>query len=78
MRTIRLKLRRDQVEKHMASAGIRRQKDLADRAGVTEAGIYRTLEGRTAPGGKVIAGLLAAFPHLTFEDLFEVVTDDAA
>ncbi len=70
----RIVLRRQQLTKYMTLAGMTRQKDLAEAVGISEVSIYRTLEGRNPPGGKFIAGLLAAFPALDFNDLFEIVT----
>jgi hypothetical protein len=34
------------------------------------------LRGQTAPGPRFIAGCLAAFPEMDFDDLFEVITDE--
>ncbi|MFC7448674.1 helix-turn-helix domain-containing protein [Rhodococcus daqingensis] len=72
----RIVLRRQQLTKYMTLAGMTRQKDLAEAVGISEASVYRTLEGRNPPGGKFIAGLLAtfAFAGVDFNDLFEIVT----
>ncbi len=73
--TAHIRLRREQIDKYMRLAGITKQAQLAEKMGVAEASVCRTLNGRTAPGEKFIAGLLAAFSDLDFNDLFEVVTD---
>lgn len=59
----------------MAVAGMGRQKDLAAAMHMSEPAISRALNyGRLGEG--LIAGLLGAFPDLTFEDFFEIVTDE--
>lgn len=76
-----IRLRRKQIDKYMRLAGITKQAQLAEKMGVAEASVCRTLNGRTAPGEKFIAGLLAAFldgngrPTVTFDDIFEVVVE---
>ena len=77
--TSTIRLRREQLAKYLQLAGMTRQKQLAEAIGISEAGVYKTLEGRTGPGEKFIAGSLTAFPMLKFDDLFEVVAvEDAA
>ncbi len=46
--------------------------------GISSTAIHRVLTGQDAPGTRFIAGSLAAFPHLRFEDMFESVPLDAA
>ncbi len=73
----RIALRRQQLDKYMTLRGMKTQRQLAEAIGVNETTVYRALEGRSGPGEKFIAGLLAAFSPLTFDDLFEVVADAA-
>jgi transcriptional regulator with XRE-family HTH domain len=43
---------------------------LAEKSGVARSTLYAIRAGDRRPGPKVIAGLMRAFPHLTFERLF--------
>lgn len=70
---IRLKTRA--LAKHMTSAG-KNQASLASDMGMAHTTLGRIIRGIQAPGEKFIAGLLAAFPHLDFDDLFEVVVEE--
>ncbi|NKR96208.1 hypothetical protein GS473_04470 [Rhodococcus hoagii] len=71
----RIRLRRSELDKHMAAAGLTHQNDLAAAMRMSEPAISRAmLYNRT--GNRFIASLLAAFPHLRFEDLFEVVPEE--
>ncbi|WP_139810463.1 XRE family transcriptional regulator [Prescottella equi] len=70
-----IRLRRDELEHHMAAAGMTQQKDLAAAMHMSEPAISRALNhGRFGEG--FIAGLLGAFPSLAFEDFFEIVAEE--
>jgi len=51
--------------------------ELAKRSGLSRYTLYKLKTGERAPGGKVIEGLLRAFPNLTYRDLFLPVTGSA-
>lgn len=71
-----IRLRRDELEHHMAVAGMGRQKDLAAAMHMSEPAISRALNyGKL--GTRLIAGLLATFPDLEFSDLFEIVEESS-
>lgn len=57
-------------------SGIATDSELAARIGVDPATVHRVLTGKSAPGPKFIAGLLAEFGTDAFQDLFEVAPDD--
>lgn len=56
----------------MAREGLATNKDRGARIGVEQSTVSRIQRGKTLPGVDFIAAALAAFPRLTFEDLFEV------
>nr|WP_184929723.1 helix-turn-helix transcriptional regulator [Saccharothrix ecbatanensis] len=51
---------------------------LAKAMGVNRSTVSRVLAGELQPGSAFIAGALAAFTPVTFEDLFEVVNTSEA
>lgn len=53
--------------------GLHDDRAIASHLGVTRSTITRALSGETHPGTKLLIRTLAAFPHLDFDDLFEVV-----
>lgn len=64
------KLRLDKLNEHMKAAGMEHQKDLAAAMHMSEPAISRALNyGRF--GRKFVDNILAAFPNLAYEDLFE-------
>lgn len=71
-----IRLRTGQYRKYAALKGLRTDDAAARVIGVDPATLSRVLKGRSAPGGRFIAGALAAFPELEFADLFDVVVDD--
>ncbi|MET4611069.1 transcriptional regulator with XRE-family HTH domain [Rhodococcus sp. PvR044] len=73
-----IKLRQGQLAKYRKLSGLDTQQKLADAMGMERSTLSRTLNGFMDPGEKFIAGLLTAFPMLSFEDLFEVVVDQGA
>lgn len=75
--TATIRIRQRQLAKYMAGHDMS-QGQLAEKIGVAHTTVGRVLRGMQAPGERFIAGLLAAFPHLDFDDLFEVVTQEVA
>jgi plasmid maintenance system antidote protein VapI len=65
-------LREEQLEKFRHLAGLTTAKALADKMGLHDTTVRRTLGGQTGLTSDFIARLLAAFPSLKFDDLFEV------
>lgn len=76
--TATIRIRETQLLKYMRLKGIDNKRELARLINVHESTVSRILLGHDAPGEKFIAGLLAGFPELDFNDLFEVVTKEAA
>lgn len=76
--TTTLRLRTDQLEKMRRLAGIQTDAALAERMGVDPATVSRVLKGKNSPGPKFMAALVSCFPGFDLDDLFEVVTDNAA
>ncbi|MFC7448675.1 helix-turn-helix domain-containing protein [Rhodococcus daqingensis] len=70
-----IKLKQGQLAKYRQLSGMDTQQKLADAMGMERSTLSRTLNGFIDPGVRFIAGLLTAFPMLSFEDLFEVVVD---
>ena len=54
-----------------------RQVDLAYHSGLTEDYISKLLNGERRPGARAVAGLLRAFPHCSFDDLFIIEDREA-
>jgi len=70
-------LRKEQVELFRRAAGMTTNAELARAARVNPTTIDRVMTGRTSVGIDVLVGLLHnAFPHLGFDDLFEIVDAD--
>jgi len=76
--TATLKLRKDQLAKFRTLAGIKTDDALAKRMGMDPATVSRVLSGKQDPGSKFIAALVAAFPGMDLDDLFEVIPAEAA
>lgn len=72
-----LRLRTEQVAKYRRLAGLTTDRALAERMDFDAGNLSRVLAGKQAPGPKFIAALVAAFPGLDLDDLFEVVPDAA-
>jgi hypothetical protein len=68
-----IRLRVEQLRRHAAKDGLASDRAVAERLGVSHTTVMRAISGDIAPGEKLIAATLAAFPDLKFEDLFEVV-----
>lgn len=73
-----LQLRADALQKYRRIAGIDTSDALAKRMGIDPGNLSRVLAGKQMPGPKFIASLVAAFPGLELDDLFEVVLEEAA
>lgn len=72
-----LRVRVEQLRRHASRLGLLTDSALANHLGISQATIWRMLNGTIKPGERIIARALAAFPDLKFEDLFEVVLEDA-
>lgn len=70
-----LKLRKDQLTKFRKLAGIETDAALAARMGIDAGNLSRVLRGAQQPGPRFIASLVAAFPGMDLDDLFEVVDE---
>lgn len=77
-----LRLRVEEFDKLTAAViGAPTQGELARRLGVDPAHLSQLRTGKRAPGEVFIAAVKVAMPHVSFEQLFEVVdaeTSDAA
>lgn len=73
-----LRLKTEALSKYRKIAGIETDADLAGRMHIDAGNLSRVLKGTQSPGPKFIASLIAAFPGLELDDLFEVVVEDAA
>lgn len=74
-------LKTDALAKYRRIAGLDTQSALAERMKYDAGNLSRVLRGDQVPGPKFIAALVAAFPGLSLDDLFEVIDsteDDAA
>lgn len=71
-----IRLREGQLRKFRAMTGLERDTELAARMGVTRQTVHRIVAQRAGLSPGFIAALLTAFPHLTFDDLFEVAPSD--
>lgn len=73
-----LRLKSEALSKYRRIAAIDTDAELAARMGIDAGNLSRVLKGTQSPGSKFIASLVAAFPGLELDDLFEVVTVDEA
>jgi hypothetical protein len=73
-----LQLRTEALGKYRKLVGFETNVALATRMGIDAGNLSRVLAGNQAPGPKFIASLVAAFPGLELDDLFEVVLEDVA
>lgn len=76
--TATLRLRTAQLVKYRTLAGIATDDSLAKRMGVDPATVSRVLRGKQEPGPRFIAALVAAFPGMDLDDLFEVIDGQVA
>lgn len=77
---VKLRLKTDQLAKYRSVAGLETDVALAERMRHDPGNLSRVLRGKQEPGPRFIARLVAAFPCLTLDDLFEVqqIEDHAA
>lgn len=68
-----IRLRKDRLRDLADSRGLKNDAALAAHLGVPQSTVMRLLKGSSSPGEKTIAAVLAAFPGIKFEALFEVV-----
>jgi DNA-binding XRE family transcriptional regulator len=73
---MRIRIRAGALYELLKSADISRN-ELARRLGVSNATAYRIDEGKVDPSPRFIASLIS-LSGKKFEDLFEIVTEDAA
>lgn len=66
-------LRQTQYDRYCAIAGLITQAQQADAFGPSEAYISRVRRGLRDVNAQFIAGVLAAFPQMRFDDFFEVI-----
>lgn len=78
MMTATLRLRAGQLAKYRRLVGLETNVALAKRMGVDEGNLSRILRGKQSPSPQFIAALVAAFPGMDMDDLFEIVPADAA
>lgn len=71
--TATLRLRHEQLAKYRRLADLKTDAALADRMKVDPGTVSRVLAGKQSPGPRFIAALVAAFPGMDLDDLFEVV-----
>jgi len=76
--TATLRLRTDALAKYRLIAGLKTNDALAKRMDIDAGNLSRVLRGGQMPGPKFIAALVAAFPGLELDDLFEVVVLEEA
>lgn len=73
-----LRLRAGQLQMHARRLGVDpNNQAIARYLRLSRTTVKRMLSGELAPGERVIARTLAAFPDLKFDDLFEIVEDAA-
>lgn len=72
-----VRLRVSQFEKISKTAGLKTLADQAAHCGLNEGGLSRIKNRKSGPNGPSIAAILTAFPDWAFEDLFEVVPEEA-
>ncbi|RVX39134.1 helix-turn-helix protein [Nonomuraea polychroma] len=73
-----LRLRREQLDKYRTIAGVTTEQQLADRMGFHQGTMNKVLNGRHAPSARFIGALLQAFNGVPFDDLWEIVVQDAS
>lgn len=64
-----IRLKRDALEK-LQSEMQWNDTALAEHMGINRVQIWRVKEGHNEPGRDFIAGILKAFPNVSFEDIF--------
>lgn len=72
----KIRLRVGQLRKFRAMSQMSRDSDLAAAMGSARQTVTRTVNGNTELSARFIASLLTVFPHLAFDDLFEVLPSE--
>jgi hypothetical protein len=67
-----VKLRTAQFRRYAEARGFSSDAEIAGHTGLSRTTVFRLLRGDVAPGERIIATLLTAFPDRHFEDLFEI------
>lgn len=75
--TATLKLKAEMVAKIRGWKGLKTDTALAEAMGIDAGNLSRVLRGKQQPGPKFIAALCLAL-EAELDDLFEVISDDAA
>lgn len=70
-------LRRKKLDMLRRANGIDTESELARIIGVSSTTLWRISKGEVEPSASFIARTLRAFPHTTFENLFQVVASRA-
>ena len=73
-----VRLRSARLRHHAGLLGLETDYALAAHLKVPQSTVMRLMSGESRPGELLIASVLAAFPDLGFEDLFEVVTPEGS
>lgn len=68
-----VRLKTSVFERITGEAGLDTDTAIAAQLGMNQASIWRVLHRKTTPSASFIAGVLASFPGVQFEDVFEVV-----
>jgi predicted DNA-binding transcriptional regulator AlpA len=71
-------LRTAQFRRYAKAMKLVSDSEIAAHLGLSRTTVFRMLRGDVAPGERIIAAILAAFPDRRFEDLFEITLKDAA
>jgi len=73
-----LRLRVEQLQKHAKRLGVDPSNQaIARHLRISRTTVKRMMSGELAPGERIIAKTLTAFPDLKFDDLFEIVESAA-
>jgi transcriptional regulator with XRE-family HTH domain len=72
-----LRLRDGQFRRHAGLQGLDTEAAIAARIGMDRSTVNRLLRRELAPGPRVIAAILTAFPDRRFEDFFEIADGTA-
>lgn len=68
-----VRLKDTEFRERAAAAGLNTEAEIANHLGMHRISVWRILTGEAAPGIAFLAAVLASFPGITFEDVFEVV-----
>lgn len=76
--TAAVRLRTAQFRQYAEAYGLSTESDIAGHTGLDRSTLNRLLRGDIAPGNRIVASFLLAFPDRRFEDFFEVEQARAA